>query len=106
MIQMKALEIQNESADSETAFVASRGWLEKFFCRNGFSLRRRTTVGQRLPRDLVPKVVSFLMHTRRLVLNNQYDLSCIENMDETTLWMDTPGDTIVEIQGMNSVPVH
>ena len=105
VIQMKALEIQNESVDSEREFVASRGWLEKFFCCHGFSLCCGTTVRQRLPRDLVPKDVSFLMRTRHLVLNYQYDLSCIGNMDETPLWMDMPADTTVERQGMKSVPV-
>ena len=110
-IQVKALEIHNQSEDSESEFVTSRGWLERFFNRHGFSLRHRTTVGQRLPRDLVPKVVSkvvsFVMHTRRLLLRNRYDdLSCIGNMDKTPLWLDMPGDTTFEIQGTRSIPVR
>ena len=43
---------------------AGVGW-KAFFKRHGFSLRRRTTVRQRVPRDLVPKVVSFVMNVRR-----------------------------------------
>ena len=45
-----------------TDFRASRGWLEKFMKRHGFSLRRRTTVSQRLPKDLVPKVTMYVYH--------------------------------------------
>ena len=52
-IQLKAREIYDPSNDSEgIRFSTSRGWLEGFFKRHGFSLRRRTTVSQRLPRDL------------------------------------------------------
>ena len=73
-IQMKALEIHDQS-DAACDFIASRGWLEKFFHLHGLSLRRRITITQRLPRDLVPKVVSFVMTTRRLLLKNRCDLS-------------------------------
>ena len=38
---------------TKEGFVASRGWLEKFLARNGFSLRRRTTQGQGEPADLI-----------------------------------------------------
>ena len=51
-IQKKALNLYG----GDDGFSASRGWLENFLRRNGFSLRRRTTVSQRLPLDLIPKV--------------------------------------------------
>ena len=54
---------------------------------------------------LFPRLVSFVMRTPRLALNNQNDLSCIGNMDETPLWIDMPGDTTVKRQGMKSIPV-
>ena len=38
-------------------FRASRGWLAKFMKRFNLVLRRKTTTGQSLPRDFVPKVV-------------------------------------------------
>ena len=41
-IQLKAFELY----ESEGEFSASRGWLEKFLKRNGFSLQRRTTASQ------------------------------------------------------------
>ena len=78
-IQSKALELARESGDQD--FSASRGWLEKFFKRHHLSLHRRTTVSQRLPQDLVPKVIGFIMATRRLCHINSY----------TPLWLDMPG---------------
>ena len=70
-----------------TDFRASRGWLEKFMKRRGFSLCRRTTVSQHLPKDLMPKVTMFIMATRRLRHSKDYPLGSIGNMDETPLWL-------------------
>ena len=78
--------------------------MEKFFKRNGLSLRRRTTVSQRLPQDLIPKVTSFIMKTRRLRHSKEYPLSYIGNMDETPLWLDMPGETTRT--GGRSVPIR
>ena len=51
IVQGKALELA-QARETED-FHASDGWLRKFLKRHSFSLRRRTTVGQRLPQDLV-----------------------------------------------------
>ena len=65
-------------------FSASRGWIENFLKRNGFSLWRRTTVSKRLPQDLIPKVSSFVVRVRKLRLQHQYALYAI---GETPLWL-------------------
>ena len=75
------------------AFAASRGWLEKFLKRQEFTIRRRTTVSQRLPRELVPKVVGFIMHLRRRLFHERIPISAIGNMDETPCCLDMPGET-------------
>ena len=80
-IQTKALELHTGEED----FSASRGWLEKFFRRHNFTLRRRTTVAQRLPQDLVSKVTSYIIRVRKMRSLQQYQLSLIGNMDETVL---------------------
>ena len=80
-IQTKALELHT----GEEYFSASRGWLEKFFRRHNFTLRRRTTVAQRLPQDLVSKVTSYIIRVRKMRSLQQYQLSLIGNMDETVL---------------------
>ena len=48
------------------------------------------------------------MNVRRHMQRQNYQLSCVGNMDEmqTPLWMDMPGDTTVERQGTKSVPVR
>lgn len=86
-------------------FTASRGWLENFFQRYGLSLRRRTTVSQRLPKDLEPKVASFILNVRRQRLRKQYSIGNIGNMDETPLWLDMPGETTVTHTGDRSVQI-
>ena len=58
MIQRQALAMfQQEGKEN---FVASNGWLMRFLKRFGFTLRRRTTVSQKLPTSFVPKLVSFI----------------------------------------------
>ena len=44
---LKANVIHYEASDVN--FVASQDWLDKFMKRNGLSLVRRTTVGQKIP---------------------------------------------------------
>lgn len=86
--------------------ACSDGWLQKFFVRQQFSLRRKTSVSQRLPADLIPKVSNFIMTTRKLRHVNKYSLSNVENMDETPLWYDMPGETTVTHRGQRSVPIR
>lgn len=101
-IQRKALELY----DGDTEFTASRGWLERFLTRHGYSLRRRTTVSQSLPNQLVNKVSSFILHVRKLRQHHQYALSAIGNMDETPLWLDMPGDTTINRIGEQTISVR
>ena len=110
-IQRKALELSHSSTPAELGsssnkpFAASRGWLCNFMKRWGFSLRRRTTVGQRLPPQLTDKVVSFIMKARKLRFKYNYELLAIGNMDETPCWMDMAGNTTVTQTGAQSVPI-
>ena len=101
-IQKKALQLHL----GEEEFTTSRGWLEKFFRRYNFSLRRRTTVCQKLPQDYVPKIVTFIIRIRKMREMKQYPLASIGNMDETPLWMDMPGDTTVASVDERSIPIR
>ena len=40
---------------------------EKFMSRNGLSLRRKTTVGQHDPAQLIDRLISYVLHLRRLL---------------------------------------
>ena len=86
-------------------FKCSRGWLEKFMKRWDFSLRRRTTTAQQLPRAVCDKVSSFVNYCRDQLLLNGYSRSDIANMDETAIWADMPGETTVTTKGVRSVPM-
>ena len=68
---------EESSSSSNKPFVASRGWLSNFMKCWGFSLQRKTTVGQSLPPQLTDKVVSFIMKTRKLHFKHNYELSVI-----------------------------
>ena len=101
-IQRKALELYKGHED----FIASREWLSNFFKRHGFSSRRRTTVGQKLPQDHIQKISSYLMRLKKMRYINNYPLSSIGNMDETPLWLHMPGDTTVVQVGDRSIPIR
>ena len=60
----------NECA--KEAFVALRGWLEKFMRRNSLSLRQRTTTAQKDPACLVNKLVAYVLEARRLSKHHHY----------------------------------
>ena len=103
-IQAKALELAQERG--EETFSASRRWLQNFLKRHSFSVWRRTTVGQKLPQDLVDKVAGFVIRVRKLRNQNGYPLFHIGNMDETAVWLDMPGETTIARTGEISVPIR
>ncbi len=59
MTCLEAIKLHRDEGNKD--FKASQGWLFNFMKRNKISLRRKTTVSQRLPRDLVPKVVKHVI---------------------------------------------
>ena len=69
------------------SFVASRGWVEKFTRRHGLSLQRKTTA-QKDPSYLVERIVSYIMHVRRLQKQFNFLDADIIAMDETPVWND------------------
>jgi hypothetical protein len=49
MLQLRAGELAKFHNISDKEFKSSRGWLQRFMKRKGLSLRRRTTLCQKLP---------------------------------------------------------
>ena len=80
-------------------FKASRGWLEKFMCRNNLSLRRKTSIAQKDPEKLIAKLVSYLIQIRRIQKANNYQDAQIIAMDETPVWSDMVSQTTVDACG-------
>ena len=76
MSHLKAKKIFDDKTTdpaSIDAFVASRGWCGKIMRRQGFSLWRKTTTAQKDPSSFIDRLVSFVMHARRL--RRQYDFA-------------------------------
>ena len=85
------------------SFKASRGWLDNFMKRKGLSLRRKTTVCQTEPANLIPKLVQFVIRLRKLQIDQNFSEDSIFAMDETACWMDMPADTTVDLSGARSI---
>ena len=66
--------------------------------RKGLSLRRKTTV-------CLPKLVSYVIHLRKLKKCHKFKTECTYAMDETACWFDMPSDTTVAVTESRSVPV-
>ena len=100
MIQAQARELT-----TVTDFKTSWGWLASFMKRKGLPLRRRTTVCQTTPGNCIPKLVSFVVHILRLLMQHKYSQDSIFAMDEMACWLDMPSDTTVHLTVVRSVPV-
>ena len=94
--------MENNLASGED-FKGSRGWLCKFTKRNGLSLRRKTSVAQQDPERMVGKLVSYVMHVRRLQEKDKYSDSDIIAMDETPVWCDMISETTVDTHGKKTI---
>ena len=62
-------------------------------------------MAQKLPVQLVPKLVSYIIYVHRLRQRHQYWLSQIGAMDETPVWLDMVGDDTIEHIRAKSIPV-
>ena len=69
-------------------FNASRGWVEKFFARHRLSLLSRTSVSQKLPKQLEGSITKFYEDAGRYMRIGKYSRSLVANMDETSAFFD------------------
>ena len=90
---------------SRDPFVARRGWCEKFMRRHGFPLGRKTTTAQKDPSCLIDRLVSFVMHARRLQHQYNFVPHNIVAIDKTAVWNDMVSETTVEATGAKDVPM-
>ena len=95
----------NSDPSAQDAFVASRGWLQKFMQRNALSCRRRTTIAQKDPSHMIDKLVSYILHVRCLQREFQYALTDIIAMDETAVWSDMVSAITANKTGAKDVPL-
>ena len=110
MVQLKAVELFNNDETialeiEGDRFEASKGWLENLFSRHHITLRRRTTLGQKVPDLVITKLDNFILYVRYLRIQKDYMQDHIIVMDETAVWHVMPGKNTVDMVGVKSVPI-
>lgn len=73
--------------------------------RNGLSLRRRTSLAQRLPADFREKLVNYQRFVIKLRKKHEYPLDQMGNADQTPVFFDMPTSVTVHKRGDKSVIV-
>lgn len=92
-------------SNGNQSFKASQGWFAKFKKRNNFSFRRSTHISQHSAEITSDRVDSFLRFAMRMRRLRQYRDSEILNMDETPVWLEMPGKSMLDIKGVSEVYV-
>ncbi|KAJ1519761.1 hypothetical protein ONE63_005017 [Megalurothrips usitatus] len=100
---MKALEVARKVDIDRASFRASRGWMDEFMRRQGFSLRRRTSICHKLPADFEAKLVAYQKFAIALRKELDFLLGQIGNADETLIWFDLPMNYTVHDTGDRQV---
>jgi hypothetical protein len=101
-IKYKARELC-KSHITQHHFKASSGWCVRIMRRNGFSLRRRTSLCHRLAADFEEKLDVFQRHEIGLRKKHSHLLSQIRTSDETPVYFDTSPNFIVDDTGAKFV---
>ena len=94
-----------EKYSTISSFKFSKKWLDCFMVRHDLSNRRRTTVSQHLPKDLLEKQQSFLSYVLYRRLQYDYPLQFIGNMDETPVTFDLPSSYTLEKRGSSTISI-
>ena len=73
---------------------------------NNLSNRRRTTIAQHLPNNLLEKQQEFLAFVMYRRIQYDYPLAFIGNMDETPMTFDLPSNTTVDEMGAKTISIR
>ncbi|CAG8808694.1 12277_t:CDS:2, partial [Dentiscutata erythropus] len=106
MTNLLSNEFKLSYSNALNTFKASDPWLNFFMNRFNLSLRRRTKTSQKLPKDLYEKVTEFYSFINELRINNNFELNCIANMDETPIYFDMVGAYTINDRGARTVPIR
>lgn len=105
IVKAKALQLARQYNIPRDRFKASRSWIQKFFKRKGFSLRRRTSICQKLPESYEEKLIAFQRFVINLRLSHDYLLGQMGNADQTPIFFDMPSNYTVESTGAKQVRI-
>ena len=103
-VRIKALTLA-KTMPNVVGFRASYGWGHRFMKRHQLSVRRRTTIAQRLPADFDAKLLEFQQFILKMRRQHGYDLSLIGNADQTPLTFDNPYDRTLNMKGAKMVSI-
>jgi len=87
-------------------FKFSNKWLDGFIGRHNLSNRKRTTISQQLPEDLIEKQHAFLSFILYRRIQYDYPLNLIANLDKTSLSFDLPSSTTLEVRGSKTISIR
>jgi hypothetical protein len=74
--------------------------------RHDLTIRRRTTIAQRLPEAYEEKLVSFHKYVLKLRKQHEYLLGQIGNDNQTPVFFDMPESTTVNSTGEKTVQIR
>jgi len=103
MIELLSHDFSEQYPNAAHEFKASDSWFNLLLKRHGFSLRRRTKIGQKLPQAVQAKVTDFHNFIKNVRTENNIDPSCIINLDETPIFFDMVGTMTVDYRGAKTV---
>lgn len=106
LLQAKAREIARDKGIQRADFKASKHWVSRFMRRAGFSLRRRTSISQKLPESYEELLVAFQKHVISLRKAVPFQLGQIGNADQTPVYLDMPSALTVHQKGSRQVIVR
>ncbi|KAG7165833.1 Pogo transposable element-like 4 [Homarus americanus] len=100
-----AMKLAKSNPDTGKDFKATRGWCSRFMNRKGLVLRQKTKIAQKLPHDLESKITCFQRYIIQIQRNHNFPLTCIGNMDKTSMNFDMISNRTVETKGSKTILV-
>ena len=104
-IKLKALQLNNEFSNGK-CFNASDGWCANFLKRYSLSTRQKTHQSQRLPDELVPKVVRFFKYLRCYLAEHNIKPENLTAMDETCVFLENVSNRTISITGKPNFEIY
>jgi len=106
MIRIQAIKFtRDKQYEVGTGFKASLGWCSQFMNWCGLTLRQRTHIAQKLPKDVEDKIISFHQYIIKQRKEMAFEFGQIGNMDETLMTFDMAGFRTVNKKGDKTVRV-
>ena len=90
----------------QSNFQASAGWMDKFLLRNSLTLRKTTSIQQKLPPQLEKQLATFMGELKTIWEYHKFPLAYILNVDETPIWFDMLRGYTVAEKGAKQVRIR